>query len=239
MSRKPPPKSTTGRPKSAPPTTPGKRPTGRPKGTKRAAGSDRAEPSAPASSPQIASKLSAAAAEGRLHKPPGVREGSKPCTQAHVRQAEKLCQHGLTDQEVADVFEISLGTLKHWKAWHPEFADAMRAGKDIADQRVVRSLYARAVGYDYQAVKIFMPAGAEAPVYAEYTEHVPPDVTACIYWTKNRLPHEWRDQRKVEHSGTVHTAQDLTDEQLADIIRASGPGADASEGGQGGPDQLH
>ena len=39
-----------------------------------------------------------------------------------------------------------------------------------------RSLYARAVGYNYEAVKIFMPANREKPVYAPYIEHVPPEL---------------------------------------------------------------
>jgi hypothetical protein len=41
--------------------------------------------------------------------------------------------------------------------------------------RVKRSLYARAVGYNYEAVKIFMPANRKEPVYAPYVEHVPPE----------------------------------------------------------------
>jgi len=32
-----------------------------------------------------------------------------------------------------------------------------------------------------------------------YREHVPPDVTACIFWLKNRKPHEWRDVQQMEH----------------------------------------
>ena len=31
-------------------------------------------------------------------------------------------------------------------------------------------------------MKIFMPANRAEPVYAPYIEHVPPDVTACIFW---------------------------------------------------------
>jgi hypothetical protein len=54
--------------------------------------------------------------------------------------------------------------------------------------RVERSLYSRAVGYNYEATKIFMPAGHAKPVYAPYIEHVPPDVTAGIFWMKNRDP---------------------------------------------------
>jgi hypothetical protein len=61
---------------------------------------------------------------------------------------------------------------------HEDFGRALKLGKAEVDIRVARSLYTRAVGYDCEAVKIFMPAGATKPVYAPYIEHVPPDVTA-------------------------------------------------------------
>jgi hypothetical protein len=32
-----------------------------------------------------------------------------------------------------------------------------------------------------------------------YVEHVPPDVTACIFWLKNRDPEHWRDSQRLEH----------------------------------------
>src|ERR1700719_3308547 len=54
-------------------------------------------------------------------------------------------------------------------------------------------------GYNYEAVKIFMPAGAKKPVYAPYVEHMPPDTTACIFWMKNRMPEKWRDVQNVVH----------------------------------------
>jgi hypothetical protein len=47
--------------------------------------------------------------------------------------------------------------------------------------------------------KIFMPARAKKPVYAPYVEHVPPDVTAGIFWLKNRDPAHWRDGWQLEH----------------------------------------
>ena len=45
-------------------------------------------------------------------------------------------------------------------------------------ERVERSLYERANGHSYDAVKIFMPV--------HYTEHLPPDVGAAFIWLKNR-----------------------------------------------------
>jgi hypothetical protein len=33
-----------------------------------------------------------------------------------------------------------------------------------------------------------------------YQEHVPPDVTAQIFWLKNRDPAHWRDAWQVDHT---------------------------------------
>jgi hypothetical protein len=89
--------------------------------------------------------------------------------------------------------------------------------KAEADSRVERSLYERANGYTYDAVKIFMPAGAKKPVYAPYREHVPPDTTAAIFWLKNRDPARWRDAWQVEHSLGKYVISDkpMTEEQWA------------------------
>jgi hypothetical protein len=73
-------------------------------------------------------------------------------------------------------------------------------GKKEANNRVERSLYQKANGYSYDAVKIFMPAGAKKPIYAPYVEHVPPSDVAAIFWMKNRDPANWRDAWQVEHT---------------------------------------
>lgn len=118
----------------------------------------------------------------------------------YATQAEKLCRLGATDVDLADFFEVNTTTIWRWSQKYEEFCNALKLGKEAADDRVERSLYARANGYTHDAVKIFMPAGAEQPVYAPYREHVPPDTTACIFWLKNRRKGDWRD--RVE---TVHT----------------------------------
>jgi hypothetical protein len=115
-----------------------------------------------------------------------------------VDQARKLCELGATDMEVADFFGVDVRTIYRWKHDHEDFCQALIAGKDACDNRVERSLYNRAVGYSFSAVKIFMPAGAEEPVYAPYTEHVPPDTGAAMNWLKNRQGDKWRDKSEVD-----------------------------------------
>ena len=73
--------------------------------------------------------------------------------------ARHLCKLGATDADLAAAFEVSIPTIDTWKAKHPDFLGSLRAGKAAADARVERSLYMRANGYSYDAVKIFMPAG--------------------------------------------------------------------------------
>lgn len=137
-------------------------------------------------------------------------------------QAEKLCKLGATDQELADFFEVSTRTIYRWQASHEEFCQALKTGKVEADERVERSLYHKAVGYKHEAVKIFMPAGAEQPVYAPYVENVPPDTTACIFWLKNRRPDVWRDMRNGDQAPEADTsdqARAAADPRVADALK--------------------
>ena len=111
--------------------------------------------------------------------------------------ARRACQIGYTDQELAELLEVSVRTLSNWKHEHDEFLQALKAGKEVADDRVERSLYEKAVGFRVEAVKIFMPAGAKKPVYAPFIEHHAPDTTAGIFWLKNRRPDLWRDKHEL------------------------------------------
>jgi hypothetical protein len=83
--------------------------------------------------------------------------------------------------------------------------------------RVERSLYQRANGYNYEACKIFMPAGSKQPVVVHYIEHCPPDVGAAFIWLKNRDPERWRDVQNVEHVMGKYIISDkpMTAEQWA------------------------
>jgi hypothetical protein len=118
-----------------------------------------------------------------------------------TEQAEKLAKLGATDMEIADFFEVDVRTVNRWKISFPEFCQALKAGKDVADDKVIRSLFQRATGFEHEAVKIFMPANASEPIHTNYREFVVPDTTACIFWLKNRRPDEWRDKQSNELSG--------------------------------------
>ncbi|BFH60735.1 transposase [Paenibacillus azoreducens] len=56
----------------------------------------------------------------------------------------------------------------------------------------------------------------------EKTKEVSPDVTAQIFWLKNRRPNKWRDKQEIGHSGSVdvnNPLQGLTTDELRKLIR--------------------
>lgn len=117
----------------------------------------------------------------------------------YIAQAEKLCKLGATDMEIADFFEVEVRTLYRWKAEHPEFCQALKAGKEVADERVERSLYARANGYEHDEVDIRVVD--KEIVQTPIRKYYPPDTTAAIFWLKNRRPEQWRETKAVELTG--------------------------------------
>lgn len=117
----------------------------------------------------------------------------------YVEQAAKLCALGATDIEIADFFGVDARTLYRWKGEYPEFCQSLKVSKEIADDRIERSLFARANGYEHDEVDIRVVAGVvvQTPIRKFY----PPDTTACIFWLKNRRPDLWRDKVEQEVTG--------------------------------------
>ncbi len=122
----------------------------------------------------------------------------------YVEQAAKLCALGATDDEMSDFFGIHRPTLYRWKLDYPEFCDAIKSAKAAADERVERSLYQKATGYNFteeQAFKVKKAQHEEEVEVVEVTKHSPADTTAAIFWLKNRRPDQWRD--KTEQHTTL------------------------------------
>jgi hypothetical protein len=116
-----------------------------------------------------------------------------------IGQAQKLCELGATDEDLADFFHVSIRTIANWKTEQPEFLQALKGGKDQADDRVERSLYQRAVGYTHDATHFSSFQGKVTAT--PYRNHCPPDVVAQIFWLKNRRPDLWRDKQIQEVTG--------------------------------------
>jgi hypothetical protein len=141
----------------------------------------------------------------------------------HPLFIKTLAYQGLIESEMAEQMGIALKTLTNWKNKYPEFLRAIKEGKDNPDQKVVHALYENALGGEYTTKKpIVVSDGSQIGSHiemVEVTERVPANVTAQIYWTKNRLPKEWKDKQDIEHSGTIETITP-TKEQLQEIVNA-------------------
>ena len=87
---------------------------------------------------------------------------------------EGWARDGLTDEQLAEQCRISVSTLYAWKNSYPEISEALKRGKEVVDYQVEKALLQKAL------------CG---------------DVTAQIFWLKNRKPDKWRDKpEKVERS---------------------------------------
>jgi DNA-binding XRE family transcriptional regulator len=122
--------------------------------------------------------------------PPGRPTDYRP---EYAEQAEKLCLMGATDMQMADFFEVSEQTLNAWKHRYPDFLESIKVAKEVADKNVERSLYRKAIGYEFESEKVFCSEGTV--VRAPIREFVPPSDTAIIFWLKNRKSQEWRDNK--------------------------------------------
>lgn len=122
---------------------------------------------------------------------------------AYNAQAEKLSRLGATDEEMADFFGINVATLNRWKKKHEKFRASIKKGKLEADANVSERLYTRAIGYSYKEVtyekvqffELGMAVGEEGDLTEDEKQafkkkvvekEMPPDVTAQIFWLKNR-----------------------------------------------------
>jgi hypothetical protein len=109
-------------------------------------------------------------------------------------QAFELCLAGATNQDLADTFEVGHSTIDNWLQKHPEFAQSVKRGRNLADGRVAHGLYSRAIGYTYESTRVLLHQGELITV--PHTVHKPPDVRACTFWLRNRCPEQWRDGPK-------------------------------------------
>lgn len=96
---------------------------------------------------------------------------------------EGWARDGLTDEQIAGNIGINPATLYDWKGKFPEISEALKKGKEVVDYQVENALLLKAL------------CG---------------DVTAQIYWLKNRRPDKWRDKPVNEVNA---------DGNLADLIR--------------------
>lgn len=116
---------------------------------------------------------------------------------------EGWARDGLTDEQIATNIGISRDTLYRWKNEYSDISDTLKRGKEVVDRQVENALLKRALGFDYNETTKELCKNPETgeinlKVTKVVTKHVAPDVTAQIFWLKNRRPDKWRDKQEVD-----------------------------------------
>lgn len=109
---------------------------------------------------------------------------------------------GLTMDQIAHNMGIATCTLMDWKNRFPEVSDALKRGKEVVDMEVESALLKRAMGYDYNETKTEM-IGDDVVKTTVTVKHIAPDVTAQIYWLKNRMRGKWTDGRQTQEDNNT------------------------------------
>lgn len=120
---------------------------------------------------------------------------------------------GLTEEQIAKNIGVTRKTLFNWRQKHLPILHALKESKEIADREVENALYKKATGYTttitkpMKVKKAYIERGIrkelEEIVQVDTEVHIPPDVTAMIYWLKNRKRDTWRDRPDVSTDETL------------------------------------
>ncbi len=99
---------------------------------------------------------------------------------------ESWARDGLTEAQIAGNMGISARTLLNWKKKSVPIFLSLKRGKEVSDYEVENALYKSALEGN---------------------------VTAMIFWLKNRRPDKWRDKQesKVDLTGAVRIVDSIGD----------------------------
>lgn len=143
------------------------------------------------------------------------RRFKKNCMDAWLREdnlkkLENWAKQGLSDFDIAKNMGIDRSTLYEWRKKSPTISNTLKQAKDVADQAVENALYKNAMSGN---------------------------ITAQIFWLKNRKISEWRDRVEVKSEATVNAnvnnnpLSKLNEEDLVKIYKM----ASGTKGGSGTP----
>lgn len=96
--------------------------------------------------------------------------------QPKLQLVKEWAQNGLTEKQIAKNLGISRDTLNEYKKKYPDFSDLLKKGKEVSDEEVENALYKAALGGN---------------------------ITAQIFWLKNRRPEKWRDKPDTDKKEAI------------------------------------
>lgn len=145
----------------------------------------------------------------------------------NLLKLQAWARDGLTDEQIAHNMGIAYSTLRVWKEKYSAISAALKKGKEVIDIQVENALLKRALGYSYNEVTreriIDKKTGENSlEITKTITKEVSPDVTAQIFWLKNRKPEEWRDRKETRIDGDLNVTNEyetMSDEDLDKLVK--------------------
>ena len=116
-----------------------------------------------------------------------------------LARIEGWARDGLTLEQIAGNCGCSTSTLREWNKKNPAISTALKTGREAADYQVENALYKRATGYEYdETTYARSERDGDMKAVRQIRKTALPDITAIIYWLKNRRPEKWRDKRDTD-----------------------------------------
>nr|DAP59768.1 MAG TPA: terminase small subunit [Caudoviricetes sp.] len=135
------------------------------------------------------------------------------------------------DKQIAENIGCSVSTLCEWKNKFPEFSEALKKGKEVADYIVENELFESCktrtvtVRKPIKLKKVMVDGKKrleeERIEYADEQVVIPANVTAQIFYLKKRQPEKWGDAPK--ETNTEENADDGLLEALNAAADTSSP----------------
>ena len=104
-----------------------------------------------------------------------------------VALIEGWAKDGLTQQQIAHNLGIGLTTLKDYMKKSSSISTAIKKGKEVTDYQVENALFKSAINGN---------------------------VTAMIFWLKNRRPDKWRDRRESAEIDLMQREMELKERKF-------------------------
>lgn len=131
---------------------------------------------------------------------------------------EGWARDGLTDEQIAKNIGVSVSTLNNWKNKYVKILESLKRGKEVVDRQVENALLKRALGYEYEEIKEKFEDGNITERTVTKKEVIP-DVTAQIFWLKNRKPNEWREKPDYKDTSAVDKLDSILKEMHDNAVK--------------------
>ena len=109
---------------------------------------------------------------------------------------------GLTDEQIAYNLGITPQWLCEWKKKNPEFAEAIKDGKEVVNVKLENAMFQTATGYYVNEHKGKVDKNGVLHEWDEQRWIEPAPVTQ-IFLACNRMRDKYQNVNKVEHTGQM------------------------------------